>query len=88
MYLHQRESYNSRRENYGRCRLFLSAVLQGAAKENAAGIRKGSVKNLTRLYHVVVPYGFLRNDCLLKEQCHEDFAVLVQFCAKIITLRL
>ena len=25
---------------------------------------------------------------LLKEQCHEDFAVLWQFCAKIITLRL
>ena len=24
----------------------------------------------------------------LKEQCHEDFAVLGQFCAKIITLRL
>ena len=23
----------------------------------------------------------------LKEQCHEDFAVLAQFCAKIITLR-
>ena len=25
---------------------------------------------------------------ILKEQCHEDFAVLGQFCAKIITLRL
>ena len=25
---------------------------------------------------------------LLKEQCHEDFAVLGQFCAKIITLML
>ena len=25
---------------------------------------------------------------LLKEQCDEDFAVLGQFCAKIITLRL
>ena len=24
----------------------------------------------------------------LKEQCHEDFAVLGQFCAKTITLRL
>ena len=24
----------------------------------------------------------------LKEQCHKDFAVLDQFCAKIITLRL
>ena len=24
----------------------------------------------------------------LKEQCHEDFAVLGQFCAKIITLKL
>ena len=24
----------------------------------------------------------------LKGQCHEDFAVLIQFCAKIITLRL
>ena len=24
----------------------------------------------------------------LKEQCHDDFAVLGQFCAKIITLRL
>ena len=24
----------------------------------------------------------------LKEQCHEDFAVLGQFCAKVITLRL
>ena len=24
----------------------------------------------------------------LKEQCHEDFADLRQFCAKIITLRL
>ena len=24
----------------------------------------------------------------LKEQCHEDFAVLGQFCAKIVTLRL
>ena len=24
----------------------------------------------------------------LKEHCHEDFAVLGQFCAKIITLRL
>ena len=24
----------------------------------------------------------------LKEHCHEDFAVLAQFCAKIITLRL
>ena len=24
----------------------------------------------------------------LKEQCHEDFAVLGQFCAKIATLRL
>ena len=24
----------------------------------------------------------------LKEQCHEDFAVLGQFCAKIINLRL
>ena len=23
----------------------------------------------------------------LKEQCHEDFAVLGQFCAEIITLR-
>ena len=27
-------------------------------------------------------------DCCLKEQCHEDCAVLGQFCAKIITLRL
>ena len=27
-------------------------------------------------------------DFILKEQCHEDFAVLGQFCAKIITLRL
>ena len=26
--------------------------------------------------------------CLLKEQCYEDFAILGQFCAKIITLRL
>ena len=25
---------------------------------------------------------------VLKEHCHEDFAVLGQFCAKIITLRL
>ena len=25
---------------------------------------------------------------VLKGQCHEDFAVLSQFCAKIITLRL
>ena len=25
---------------------------------------------------------------VLKEQCHEDFAVLGQFCAKIVTLRL
>ena len=25
---------------------------------------------------------------LLKEPCHEDFSVLGQFCAKIITLRL
>ena len=25
---------------------------------------------------------------VLKEQCHEDFAVLGQFCPKIITLRL
>ena len=27
-------------------------------------------------------------DMNLKEQCHEDFAVLGQLCAKIITLRL
>ena len=26
--------------------------------------------------------------CYLKGHCHEDFAVLGQFCAKIITLRL
>ena len=25
---------------------------------------------------------------ILKEQCHEEFAVLGQFCAKIITLKL
>ena len=38
---------------------------------------------------------WIKNVCLeileqrsLKEQCHEDFAVLGQFCAKIITLRL
>ena len=35
-------------------------------------------------------YNFLRRSVgeVLKEQCHEDFAVLGQFCAKIITLRL
>ena len=27
-------------------------------------------------------------ECNLKEQCHEDFAVLGQFCAKIVTLRI
>ena len=28
------------------------------------------------------------NSCFLKGHCHEDFVVLGQFCAKIITLRL
>ena len=32
--------------------------------------------------------GFLKFCLCLKGQCHEDFAVLGQFCAKIITLRL
>ena len=33
----------------------------------------------------VIPVGKSK---ILKEQCHEDFAVLSQFCTKIITLRL
>ena len=30
----------------------------------------------------------LTPDCMLKEQCHKDFAVLGKYCAKIITLSL
>ena len=33
-------------------------------------------------------YVCIDSDLFLKEQCHKDFAVLGQFCAKIITLRL
>ena len=36
-------------------------------------------------YFLTMPVGFNFN---LKEQCHKDFALLGQFCAKIITLRL
>ena len=35
-----------------------------------------------RSHHCAIPAP------LIKEQCHKDFAVLGQFCAKIITLRL
>ena len=51
----------------------------------------GQNNNLPRLY-MYETLGLLFSSVaindLLKEQCHEDFAALAQFCAKIITLRL
>ena len=38
--------------------------------------------------HVIIVTSSFSKAPTLKEQCHEDFAVLGQFCAKIITLRL
>ena len=48
---------------------------------------EGSWNQSSRLAPVLL---VLKLDALraLRKQCHEDFAVLGQFCAKIITLRL
>ena len=36
----------------------------------------------------VISFAHFTHFSILKEQCHEDFAVVGQFCDKIITLRL
>ena len=45
-------------------------------------VRKNNVSTMRKQLVLTI-----KKSCL-KEQCHEDFAVLGQFCAKIITLRL
>ena len=46
------------------------------------------VPSLIRLKLKYIQETVLRRELYLKEQCYEEFAVLGQFCAKIITLKL
>ena len=50
-----------------------------------AGLGNACRKTQFTLLPQFIPRRF---QALIKEQCHEDFAVLAQFCVKIITLRL
>ena len=64
-----------------------SHKIPGEQSVNAGQQRQQRERNVLKMAIAIV-VGFAVCWLPLKEQCHEDFAVLGQFCAKIITSRL